>query len=84
VGAVEAIECDFVSNAKLGAAAHWTGADPEHLLAATVSLIRLPNRELYRPVQFSSQVQLLCSNEKQFRGVFKARRLLYHSTLGRE
>ena len=44
------------------------------------------NRELYRPVQFSIQEQLLRSNEKQFRGglVFKARSLLYHSSLGRE
>ena len=44
------------------------------------------NRELYRPVQFSIQEKLLRSNEKQFRGglVFKARILLYHSTLGRK
>ena len=37
-------------------------------------------------VQFSIQEQLLRSIEKQFQGglVFKARRLLYHSTLGRE
>ena len=44
------------------------------------------NRELYRPVQFPIQEQLLRSNEKQFRGglVFKARRLLYRPTLGRE
>ena len=42
------------------------------------------NRELYCPLQFSIQEQLLRSNEKQFRGgpVLKARRLLYHSTLG--
>ena len=34
----------------------------------------------------SVQEQLLRINEKQFQGglVFKARRLLYHSTLGRE
>ena len=44
------------------------------------------NRELYRTVQFSIQEQLLRSIEKQFQGglVFEARRLLYHSTLGRE
>ena len=43
-------------------------------------------RELYRTVQFTIREQLLRSNEKQFQGglVFKARRLLYHSTLGRE
>ena len=37
-------------------------------------------------VQFTIREQLLRSNEKQFQGglVFKARRLLYHSTLGRE
>ena len=36
--------------------------------------------------QFSIQEHLLRSNEKQFQGglVSKARRLLYHSTLGRE
>ncbi|KAJ1477721.1 hypothetical protein T484DRAFT_1905747, partial [Baffinella frigidus] len=32
---VEAIEFEFVSNAKLGASAQWTGADPEKLLADT-------------------------------------------------
>ena len=44
------------------------------------------NRELYRTVQLSVREQRLRSNEKQFQGglVFKARRLLYHSTLGRE
>ena len=43
-------------------------------------------RELYRTVQLPIQEQLLRSIEKQFQGglVFKARRLLYHSTLGRE
>jgi len=43
-------------------------------------------RILYRTVQFSIQEQVLRSNEKQFQGglAFKARRLLYHSTLGRE
>ena len=37
-------------------------------------------------VQFPIREQLLRSNAKQFQGglVFKARRLLYHSTLGRE
>ena len=44
------------------------------------------NRELYRTVQLSIREQRLRSNVKQFQGgcVFKAHRLLYHSTLGRE
>ena len=44
------------------------------------------NRELYRTVQLTIREQLLRSKEKQLQGglVFKARRLLYHSTLGRE
>ena len=43
-------------------------------------------RELYRTVHSSVQEQLLRSIEKQIQGglVFKAGRLLYHSTLGRE
>ena len=51
-----------------------------------VSIERGTPVRLYRTVQFSIQEQLLRSNEKQFRGglVFKARRLLYRSTLGRE
>ena len=46
------------------------------VLAASMVLVPL----------ISIQEQLLRSNEKQFRGglVFKARRRLYHSTLGRE
>ena len=44
------------------------------------------NRELYRTVQLPIREQLLRSNAKQVQGglVFKARRLLHHSTLGRE
>ena len=44
------------------------------------------NQELYRTVQLLIQEQLLRSNEKPFQGglVFKARRLLYHSSQGRE
>jgi len=43
-----------------------------------------PNWELYRSVQFSIKEQLLSRDVKRFRGglVFKADRLLYHSTLG--
>ena len=42
------------------------------------------NRELFRSVQFSFQELLLHRNVKRFRGglVFKAHRLVYHSTLG--
>ena len=40
------------------------------------------NRELYRTAQLSIREQLLRSNEKQL--VFKARRRLFRSTLGRE
>ena len=45
-----------------------------------------PTRSAAEPAQLSMQEQLLRSNEEQFRGglVFKARRRLYHSTLGRE
>ena len=44
------------------------------------------NRELYRTVQLPIREQRLRSNVKQFQGgrVFKAHRLLCHSTLGRE
>jgi len=47
VVAVEAIAFDFVSNAKLGGSAQWTGADPERLLADTVEFIPLPNPKHY-------------------------------------
>jgi hypothetical protein len=45
-----------------------------------------PSAEAVRTVQLSIREQRLRSNVKQFQGgrVFKAHRLLYHSTLGRE
>ena len=44
------------------------------------------NRELHRQVQLSVEEQLRRRDAMRFRGglVFKARRLLYHSSLGRE
>jgi len=48
------------------------------------SLGEFLDRELYRAVHFSIEEQLLSRNAERFRGglVFKARRLLFHSTLG--
>jgi len=52
-----------------------------HLMRKLTTRERMPH-----PVQFSISEKLLHCNEKRFRGglVFKARRLLYHSNLGRE
>ena len=61
---------------------------PAHVCTSLVrhdgSLGELLDSELYRAVQFSISAQLLSKNVERFRGglVFKAHRLLYHSTLG--
>jgi len=60
----------------------WEVLEPE----CYVPVVDLQRSLPHRSVQFSIQEELLHSNEKRFRGglVCKARRLVYHSTLGRE
>ena len=61
-------------------------AVPETLRLLAGKGCLLAGKVRIRTVQLTIRERMLRSNEKQFQGglVFKARRLLYHSTLGRE